>query len=88
MGAPGAPGAEEEREAVALDAAGELGLGGAAAVPARAILHGIGRRGVGDGWRSLCHFLCDFLCAHLSSWDKPGRRAKGSLQRAATGKNG
>jgi len=29
-------------------------------------------------------FLCHFLGAITSSWDRPGWRAKGSLQRAAT----
>ena len=77
---------EEEREAEAeeLGAAGELGAGGAAAVPAHALLHGTSRRVVGDGLRFFGYFLCYVLGAHLPSGDRPGRRANGSLQRAAT----
>ena len=41
-------------------------------------LHGICRRGLGD--RSLFLFLCNFFGAHTSSWDRLGRRVKGSLQ--------
>jgi len=35
--------------------------GGAAAVPAHALFHGIGKREVGEGPRFFCYFLCDFL---------------------------
>jgi len=42
---------------------------------------------VGAGFRFLCSFLClSFvisLVRVISSWDRPGRGAKGSLQRAA-----
>jgi len=50
------------------------------------LIHGIGRRGVGDGSRFPFLFfpLLTSLGAATLSWDKPGRRAKGSLQRAAT----
>jgi len=62
-------GLEGEREAVAvaLGAAGGLGCrGGAAAVPAHALFHGIGRRGVGDGPRFLLLFLSLFpWCASI-----------------------
>jgi len=82
---------EQKAEVEELGAAGELGAG--EELPLFLLFHGISRRGVGDGPRFFCYFLCDFLSAHLSSRDRPGRRAKGSLQRAATartvdGKNG
>ena len=61
---------------------GRIGCrGGTATVPAHAVLHGIGRRGVGDGL--LLSFVVS-LVRTLSSWDRPARRAKGSLQRAAS----
>ena len=68
------------------------------AVPTHALLHGGCRRGVEDGpfcsfffdalsfvlsitpFFALC---CGFLGAILFSADRPGRRTKGSLQRAA-----
>jgi len=51
----------------------------------RTLLHGARGRGVGDGHAFLCSFLCSFLSLVriLFSRDRPGRRAKGSLQRAA-----
>ena len=47
------------------------------------------RSGGGGGHGFLCSpffcpFICDFLGTFLLSWDRLGRRAKGSLQRAAT----
>ena len=34
-----------------------------------------------------CFFICDSLCSFILSWDRPGRRAKGSLQCADSGQN-
>jgi len=76
---------EEEQEVEELGCCGTIGCrGGTDAVPAHALLHGIGRRGVGDGRFSLLLSFVIPLVRALSSWDRPGRRAKGSLQRAAT----
>jgi len=68
--------------------------GGTTAVPTHALVHGICRRGLGGGVRISCSLCCSFLLTGLfsfvissvriTSWDRPGRRAKGSLQRAAT----
>jgi len=66
---------------------GRLGRrAGTTAVLAHALLHIIGRRGVGGrGALSFVSFLLSSsLGASTFSWDRPGRRAKGSLQRAAT----
>ena len=82
---------ERVAEAAELGAAGDLGDGGggATAVSTHAPLHGIRRRGVeprGDGFlcSSLCFSFVISLVRLTSSWDRPGRRAKGSLQHAAT----
>ena len=69
---------EEERrvEATELGARGEE-----QPLFPHAILHGVRRRGVGlgGGFRSFVFFLFVIsLVRLLSSWDRPGRRAKGS----------
>ena len=61
--------------------------GGTATVPSHALLHGLCGRGVrilgADFFcLSLCRFLCSFLGALYHSRDRPGWRAKESLQRA------
>jgi len=66
---------EEEQEAEAE----ELGGGGTAAVPAHALLHGIGRRRVGDGRFSFVTFLCGFLGAHLIFLGQAWAEGKGEL---------
>jgi len=59
---------------------------GTTVVLTHTLLHGIGRRGVGG--RGALFFisfpLSSSLAAFIFSWDRPGRRAKGSLQRAST----
>ena len=86
MGAPGAPGARRGTGGGGGGAGfcGRSGRwGGIAAVLAHTLLHGIGRRGVGEGRFSFVTFLCGLFGAHLFS-GQAWRRAKGSLQRAAT----
>ena len=68
--------------------------GGITTVPAHALLHGVRGKGVDRGRSQFplfslfcpffCPLFCDFLGALLLSWDRPGQRAKGSWQRAAT----
>jgi len=48
-------------------------------------IHGIGRRGVGGGSRvSFVLSFVNFFGRIYFLWEQAGRRAKGSLQRAAT----
>jgi len=60
---------------------GDIGDGGGGATPLspHPTLHGIGGGGVGDGHEFPMFFLCTRTLR-----DRPGRRAKGSLHRAAT----
>ena len=62
--------------------------GGTTTVPAHALLHGIGRQGVGGrGALSFVSSLCEFPWAPLLFLGTGlGRVQKGSLQRAATGR--
>jgi len=73
----------------------ELGAGRGTVVPTHvhALSHGIYGRGLGGGSRfpsfflSFCSDSFSFvisLVRAISSWDRPGRRVKGSLQRAAS----
>jgi len=89
MGPPGAPGAGRGTRGGGggTGCCGRLGRwGGTTAVLAHALLHGIGRRGVGGrGALSFISFpLLSSLGASTLSWDRPGRRAKGEL---ATGRH-
>jgi len=92
VGAPGAGGGGGGAGGHGRDG----GQGGTPAVPPYTLVHGIGRRGLGDG---SCFFFVSFFCLSLSfeflsyvlslvrytsSWDRPMRRAKGILQHAAT----
>ena len=89
MGAPRAPGAGRGTGGGGGEAGCCRRLGrrrGTTAVLTHTLLHDIGRRGV---WRrgalSVVSFpLSGSLDASTLSWDRPRRRAKGSLQRAAT----
>ena len=62
-----------EAEAQALGAEGDLG---GAVVPTHHRVHGIGRGGMRSG--SAFSFVIS-LVRIISSWDRPGRRAKGVL---------
>ena len=61
--------------------------------PPHAQLHGARRNGVGRAWEGfllsialsfVSHTSSSFFCHFMLSGDRPGRRAKGCLQRAAT----
>jgi len=68
-------GVEREAEAEVLGAEGELGGGTEPpVVPAHPLAYGIGRGGVRAG--SAFSFVIS-LVRIISSWDRPGRRAKG-----------
>jgi len=92
MGAPGTPRAGGREGGGDAGRRGRDGrLGGTAAVPSHTLVHGIGRRGLyrGRGTVSFHSCFCSFLFnipwgVSTFSWDSPGRRATGSLQRAAT----
>ena len=63
----------------------ELGVEGGAAAPPHALLHGLYGRAVGDGFLVVLSSVISFvisLVRSLSSWDRPGCRAKRSLKRA------
>jgi len=77
---------EREAEAEALGAEDEVGAGRTPAVPSHPLVHGLGWRGVGDWWGGLSFafsFVISLVRFIFLSRDRPGRRAKGSLQRAA-----
>ena len=88
---------ESEAEAEELGAAGELGAGEELPLsyPRPPSWHPQGMRSVGDGLRFRLFFLLPVSfpmrfpwCASYLLEDRPGRRAKGSLQRAATARTG
>ena len=50
-----------------------------AALPAHAVLHGIGRRGVGEGRFSFVTVLCDLLGAHIFPSGQAWAEGEGEL---------
>ena len=82
VGAPGAPGAGRGTGGGGGGAGCCRRIGcraGTVTVPAHALLHGIGRRGVGDGRFSFVTFLYDSLGAHLIFLGQAWAKGEGEL---------